>query len=219
MMKTEVVVTRHPGLLEVLVEKGIATAETPVVSHEAAEDIRGKHVAGVLPLALAAECASVTEISLNIPAELRGKELSADQVRQFFAGVHVFTVRDITPKPATNVVWNDKSGNRSRRNFLILADSNRKLHAFDGRPIPGVCKCRALESVQDGKWSNSTWEIRLEEGCREVWRGLPDFETFRLTNCKSWAELASTWGVTEKECRQFVPTISKRTAEFLSALE
>lgn len=218
-MKAEVVVTRHPGLLEVLVEKGIATAETPVVSHAAVEDIRGKHVAGVLPLALAAECASVTEISLNIPAEMRGKELTAAQVRQFFTGVRTFSVYDITPSADKNIVWNDKSGNRSRRNFLILADAEGKLHAFDGRPIPGVCKCRALESVQDGKWSNSTWEIHLEHGCREVWRGLPDFETFRLTNCKSWADLAATWGVSEAECRQFMPTASLRTAQFLSALE
>lgn len=78
-----VVVTRHPALVEYLTELGVVPAGTEVVAHATAEQVRGRHVFGVLPLHLAAEAASVTEVPLNVPAELRGVELTLEQVRQF----------------------------------------------------------------------------------------------------------------------------------------
>jgi len=93
MNRIDLIVTRHPGLLEVLSELGIATPDTKVVAHVSPADVREKHVAGVLPLSLAAECASVTEVALNVPPELRGKELSADQVRAHMTGVRTYIVR------------------------------------------------------------------------------------------------------------------------------
>lgn len=78
-----VVVTRHPALVEYLTELGVVPAGTEVVTHATAEQVRGRHVFGVLPLHLAAEAASVTEVTLRVPAELRGVELTLEQVRQF----------------------------------------------------------------------------------------------------------------------------------------
>lgn len=78
-----VVVTRHPALVEYLTELGVVPADTEVVTHATAEQVRGRHVFGVLPLHLAAEAASVTEVTLRVPAELRGVELTLEQVRQF----------------------------------------------------------------------------------------------------------------------------------------
>lgn len=78
-----VVVTRHAALVEYLTELGVVPAGTEVVTHATAEQVRGRHVFGVLPLHLAAEAASVTEVPLNVPAELRGVELTLEQVRQF----------------------------------------------------------------------------------------------------------------------------------------
>lgn len=78
-----VVVTRHPALVEYLTELGVVPAGTEVVTHATAEQVRGRHVFGVLPLHLAAEAASVTEVTLHVPAELRGVELTLEQVRQF----------------------------------------------------------------------------------------------------------------------------------------
>ena len=78
-----VVVTRHPALVEYLTELGVVPAGTEVVTHATAEQVRGRHVFGVLPLHLAAEAASVTEVTLWVPAELRGVELTLEQVRQF----------------------------------------------------------------------------------------------------------------------------------------
>lgn len=78
-----VVVTRHSALVEYLTELGVVPTGAEVVTHATAEQVRGRHVFGVLPLHLAAEAASVTEVTLRVPAELRGVELTLEQVRQF----------------------------------------------------------------------------------------------------------------------------------------
>ena len=79
----DVVVTRHPALLEYLQELGMTTAETAVISHASPEAIRGLHVCGVLPHSLSALTESFTEIPLSIPPELRGVELTLTQLRQY----------------------------------------------------------------------------------------------------------------------------------------
>ena len=84
-MKT-IIVTRHPALVEYLREARIVEGKESieVLSHvDNPELIRGKHVFGVLPLHLAAFAASITEVPLSIPAEMRGKELTLEEVRQF----------------------------------------------------------------------------------------------------------------------------------------
>lgn len=78
-----VVVTRHPALVAYLTELGVVPAGTEVVAHATAEQVRGRHVFGVLPLHLAAEARRVTEVPLHVPAELRGVELTLAQVRRF----------------------------------------------------------------------------------------------------------------------------------------
>lgn len=87
-----VVVTRHPALVEYLTELGVVHAGTEVVTHATAEQVRGRHVFGVLPLHLAAEAASVTEVTLHVPAELRGVELTLEQVRQFAGPLTTYKV-------------------------------------------------------------------------------------------------------------------------------
>ena len=78
-MKT-VIVTRHKALLEYIVMHRLAPDDAVILTHVDAEAIRGKHVIGVLPLHLAAEAAKVTEIPMNIPSELRGQELTLEQM-------------------------------------------------------------------------------------------------------------------------------------------
>lgn len=79
----KIIVTRHQALVEHLREIGLCAEADIVVSHATPECVRGKDVIGVLPLRLAALAASVTEIPLDIPAELRGQELTLDQIRQY----------------------------------------------------------------------------------------------------------------------------------------
>lgn len=78
-----VVVTRHTALVEYLAERGCVPQGTPLLTHATPEEVRGKHVYGVLPMHLAAEAALITEVPLSIPAELRGVELTLEQVRQY----------------------------------------------------------------------------------------------------------------------------------------
>ena len=82
-MENQVVVTRHPALLEYLREQGLCDSAAVVIEHATPDDICGRHVVGVLPLHLAAEAASVTEIKLDLPADARGRELSLEEVRQY----------------------------------------------------------------------------------------------------------------------------------------
>ena len=77
------VVTRHKALFSYLLEKGIVAENTPVLTHVTSDEVKDHDVIGVLPLHLAALTKTVTEIPLNIPKELRGKELTLTQVRQY----------------------------------------------------------------------------------------------------------------------------------------
>lgn len=82
-----VIVTRHKALLEYILEQIGSLAgheDTWVQTHVSdPQEIRGKIVIGVLPLHLAAEAAEVWEYPMDIPKELRGQELTLEQVRQY----------------------------------------------------------------------------------------------------------------------------------------
>lgn len=82
-MKVDVVVTRHHGLIEYLLEIGMADSYTEVISHATAEAVAGKHVCGVLPHSLSCLTEYFTEVPLALPPELRGVELTLEQVRQY----------------------------------------------------------------------------------------------------------------------------------------
>ena len=77
----KIIVTRHAALLQFLMEQGLVEEGVQVLTHATAEDVRGKHVYGVLPMRLAAEAALLTEVSLVVPLELRGKELSLENIK------------------------------------------------------------------------------------------------------------------------------------------
>lgn len=70
-----VVITRHPALFQYLKELGLVTDDTPLITHATVDDVKGKHVYGVLPMRLAAEADCLTEVSLDIPYEMRGLEI------------------------------------------------------------------------------------------------------------------------------------------------
>ena len=90
-----VVVTRHPALVEFLRELGLITGDEPVVTHAAPNDVQGKHVIGVLPLALAALAASVTEVPLALEPGDRGKELYVERLREIAGAPVTYRVRKL----------------------------------------------------------------------------------------------------------------------------
>jgi putative CRISPR-associated protein (TIGR02620 family) len=83
MMGEFVVVTRHQGLVDFLIARGVINEDTPVYKHVEVEDVKGKHVLGVLPYWLAIHASTVTEMSMDLPLSLRGKELSVEEVSEY----------------------------------------------------------------------------------------------------------------------------------------
>lgn len=89
-MEKRVIVSRHTGAVEWLRQQGI---EGKVISHATVDDVCDKDVVGNLPLALAAEAASVTVIGFDVlPAEARGRDLSLDEMREYGAHLEKFQV-------------------------------------------------------------------------------------------------------------------------------
>jgi len=82
-MSNTLVVTRHAGLVADLIASAMITADAEVVSHASPEAVTGKDVWGVLPHNLSCLCNSFTEVPLDLPPELRGKELSEEEVRRY----------------------------------------------------------------------------------------------------------------------------------------
>lgn len=91
----DLIVTRHPALKAYLIEQGIASPATPVLDHAGTQDVACKRVAGVLPLHLAAACASLTTVELALPLEMRGKELSLEDMRKYVKGLRTFVVMEV----------------------------------------------------------------------------------------------------------------------------
>lgn len=92
-----IIVTRHPSLVELIIERGIATADTPVIEHPSPDDVRDRHVVGVLPLHLAALAESVTEIEVAMTPQDRADaqfgDLSLARLREIAGPARTFVAR------------------------------------------------------------------------------------------------------------------------------
>jgi len=91
-MKT-IIVTRHPALAEYLRRHGYTEGAPEVREHVTAEEVRGCHVIGVLPLHLAAEAASVTEVPLALTPDMRGRELTLEELERVAGRPRRYVVR------------------------------------------------------------------------------------------------------------------------------
>jgi CRISPR-associated protein Csx16 len=91
-------VSRHPGAQEWAREENIAV--DALVEHlDPAQVMPGDTVIGSLPVNLAAEVcergARYLHLSLELPLTLRGRELSAQDMRRYGARLEEFTVRRV----------------------------------------------------------------------------------------------------------------------------
>lgn len=77
-----IVITRHPALVRWLLDNMVIDESTEVFAHATPELVKGKDVIGVLPMRLAALTGRFREVTLEIPAEWRGKELTLEQFKQ-----------------------------------------------------------------------------------------------------------------------------------------
>jgi putative CRISPR-associated protein (TIGR02620 family) len=92
MNKINIIVTRHPALVEYLRELGVVAEGVEVISHATPEAVTGRHVCGVLPHSLSCLTASFTEVPLNLTPEMRGKELSLENLRAIAGNPVTYTV-------------------------------------------------------------------------------------------------------------------------------
>ena len=92
----DVVVTKHPAFVEYARELGLVTGEPTVIAHAVPAVIAGNIVVtSGLPLHLAELAETVTTIPLNLPAELRGQELTLAQMREFSEPPATFKVERV----------------------------------------------------------------------------------------------------------------------------
>jgi putative CRISPR-associated protein (TIGR02620 family) len=92
-MSKTIVVTRHAGLIQYLLEIQLITKDDEIVAHATKENVLNKDVVGVLPLSLARWANTVTEVPLNLPQELRGTELNVEAVRSYAGKPVSYVVR------------------------------------------------------------------------------------------------------------------------------
>ncbi len=78
----DLVVTRHQSLVDYMMEIGLISGQEQIVSHVRPQDIEGKDVVGVLPLAIAKHANTVTEVPLQMTKQDRGKDLDIKRVRE-----------------------------------------------------------------------------------------------------------------------------------------
>ena len=92
----KIIVTRHPALLQFLTECGEVDEGTAVLAHVSDPSaLEGAHVYGILPLDLAARCGKVTAVTLRVPVELRGVELTLEQVREYAGELATYKVEKL----------------------------------------------------------------------------------------------------------------------------
>lgn len=89
----KVLVTRHQALVEYFSNMGITFDK--VIAHATAEDVICNDVYGILPLHLASLANTVTTIDMDLPAEMRGKELSLTDIETYFIGMSTYQVKKV----------------------------------------------------------------------------------------------------------------------------
>lgn len=90
-------VTRHQHLKEFLYQEGLIESNTPCITHATMDQVRGKNVIGNLPMHLAAQAASIMSITINVPVEKRGSELTVEELREYTTDFCWYRVTEIDP--------------------------------------------------------------------------------------------------------------------------
>lgn len=91
----KLVVTRYKSLVEYMRDLGLIDEDTRVIAHAHPNDVKGKHVLGVLPYWLAAHAGKFTEIQIRVPSELKGKELTLEQVKFYSLEPKTYQITEV----------------------------------------------------------------------------------------------------------------------------
>ena len=163
-MQIDLIVTRHQGLVEFLREKGLVSNICKVISHATAEDVAGNTVWGVLPHSLSVLANKFIEVPMNIPAELRGKELTLADMHKYAGEPVAYSVTATSILPKRELLWEDglETGGIGRRRMFFVKEE--QAYEFKGESIPGVCVALSEKYNKNGKWSYTAYRLALASG-------------------------------------------------------
>lgn len=95
-MTNYLIVTRHTNLIKVLQEHFPFLTDATICTHITDPSIlKNKHVFGILPLHFASLCDTITTIDMDVPSDYRGKELSYDEIKEFYKGTNTYKVTKV----------------------------------------------------------------------------------------------------------------------------
>lgn len=162
-------VTRHQGAIEWASRQGISAE---LVSHFDPDTIyKGDIVIGTLPVNLVAVVnhhgGRYLHLSLDLPAEARGKELTADDMERYGARLQEFSVASHDFSSSTVLVgaWDDQAGeygpepSSEIRSTVTIQGANLELVCHERLEIP---RCVYVERLQ------SSWRINVSKDDTDV---------------------------------------------------
>lgn len=94
-MAEKLIVTRYKGVAEYLKRKGYVEENTEILTRVQIEDVKGKHVFGVLPIWLAAHTARFTEVQLHLPDDLRGQKVGIKDIEFYMLPMRTFEIQEV----------------------------------------------------------------------------------------------------------------------------
>lgn len=110
-------------------------------------------------------------------------------------------------------------GSARRARPLVLRSDDRCV-IFSGDSIPGVCRVLAAEHCKDGKWSRTTWKIRIASGVGAWTIDGPGFVRDLRTNKWENFYTAISWQAIAEACpREVLRLLSPKQAERIDQAE
>lgn len=191
MKSNRLIVSRHPAAIEFVRQvPGWVDAEL-IEGNATVADVAGREVTGPLPLQLIAKCARYFAIEFASDAP-RGQEFSLAEMQAAGARLVEYRVTAVPVVPP-EMEWNNRQKSRDRKAFCLLLKGG-DIYNFDGRSIPGIVHAREIEHKKDGKWSYTTFAMRLAQGVRAI-TGHSGWETGTLAEGIAVAIGQSDWSL------------------------
>lgn len=127
----------------------------------------------------------------------------------------------------TETKWNNMQGNRDRKAWLLVVTSDA-VTAFVGAHIPGKVAVLGEDREKAGKWSNSTFRLKVADNVRLI-AGHDGWETGTFAEGlasevgvkppTNWAEMAAALGVPVDAAKAFLRAWRPKAAAKLDAAE
>ena len=127
-----------------------------------------------------------------------------------------------------NITWNDKPLRRQRESWLLLVHDD-SVYPFEGKDITGICAVVSKEFHKDGRWSNTTYQLAIDDEARII-SGHDDLNTGKFVDglkkavgyesyIYTWGHLADALDVTVSSAMMFLRKWRPTAAENLDSIE